>query len=184
MITIKNILVPTSVSTVSVPAIGYAASLAQDHEAEVVLLNVLRVEAIKKHMTGGYADGLAIPAEAGGIVQRQTDMDKFYAQKKQLLLAFVHEKIGADLRKTVKITPLIRLGKIVEETLAAATELRCDLIVMASEEARLSRFFRGTVTERIMRQAPCPVLSMQPSAQIRLGEEERLQVRAIDQWAA
>ena len=183
MITIKSILVPTDLSTVSVPAIGYAVSLAHHHGAEVILLNVLPIEAMKKHITG-YAEGFAIPAQAGGSVQSQPDVGKLYAQKKQVMLAFVQEKIGAELRKTVKITPVVRLGKVVEETLAAATEQRCDLIVVASEGARLSRLFGKSVTERIVRQAPCPVLSMQPSAQIRLKEDERLHVRAIDQWAA
>jgi len=183
MITIKSILVPTDLSPVSIPAIGYAVSLAQHHEAEVFLLNVLPVEAMKKHITG-YADGLAIPAGVGGSVHGQPDIGQLYAQKKQVMLAFIQEKIGAELRRTVKITPIVRLGKVVEETLAAATEQRCDLIVVASEGARLSRLFGKSVTDRIVRQAPCPVLSMQPSAQIRLREDERLQVGAINQWAA
>jgi len=36
MITIKKILVPIDLSSVSVPAIGYASSLAKDHHAEVI----------------------------------------------------------------------------------------------------------------------------------------------------
>lgn len=122
MITIKSILVPTDLSTVSVPAIGYVASLADHHGAEVFVLNVLPVRALKQHLSGGYADGLAIPTEAGVSFQEQPDIDRLYAQKKQLLLSFVQDKIGADLRKTVKITPVIRLGKVAEEIVAAATE--------------------------------------------------------------
>jgi universal stress protein A len=184
MIAIKTILVPTDLSRASVPAVGYATDLAQQLGAEVILLHVLPIEAMKKHITGGYGEGLAIPTEAGPGVQHQLDIDKFYEQKKQVLLAFVQQKVGADLRKGVKITPLVRLGKVVEETLAVAAEERCDLIVMASEGARLRHLFGGGITDRVVRHAPCPVLSMQPSAQIRLERDERLEVRLIDRWAA
>ena len=41
MITIKKILVPMELSNVSVPAIGYASSLAKNLDAEVILLHVM-----------------------------------------------------------------------------------------------------------------------------------------------
>jgi nucleotide-binding universal stress UspA family protein len=184
MLTIKKILVPTDLSAVSVPAIGYASSLAKDRDAEVVLLHVIPVEAMKKRFTAGYGEGLAFPAETSVNVPRQSDLDSIYEQKKQLVLAFVQQKIGPDLRTNLKIRPLVKLGKVVEETIAAAKEEQCDLIVMTSEGGRLKHIFSGSNTERIVRHAPCPVLSMQPSAQIRMEEDHRLQVKLIDQWAA
>jgi nucleotide-binding universal stress UspA family protein len=184
MLTIKKILVPTDLSAVSVPAIGYAGSLAKDHDAEVILLHVVPLEAMKKHFTGGYADSLALPPGAGVNIQREADIDSFYEQKKQRLIAFVQQRIGSDLRKSVKIRPIVKPGKVVEEIIATAREERCDLIVINSEGRRLSRLFGGSVTERLVRQAPCPVLSMQPTAQISIEKDQRLEVKLIDQWAA
>ena len=46
MITLKKILVPTDLSNLSVPAVGYALSLAKLHDAEVSLLHVLPNEAM------------------------------------------------------------------------------------------------------------------------------------------
>ena len=184
MITIKRILVPCDLSTVSVPAIGYAISLAQDRDAEVILLNVQAIEAMKKHFTGGYAEGVALTSGAPVAVQQQPDIDNFYEQKKQLLVAFAQQKIAPELRKAVKIRPLVKLGKIVEEILATAREEQCDLVVMASEGGRLRHLFGGTISERIVRYAPCPVLTMQPSAQIRFEKDQRLEVKQIAQWAA
>jgi hypothetical protein len=66
----------------------------------------------------------------------------------------------------------------------SAREEQCDLVVMASEEGRLRHLFGGTISERIVRYAPCPVLTMQPSAQIRIEKDQRLKVKQIEQWAA
>ena len=44
MITIKKILVPMELSNVSVPAIGYASSLAKNLDAEVILLHVMPID--------------------------------------------------------------------------------------------------------------------------------------------
>jgi nucleotide-binding universal stress UspA family protein len=184
MITIKKILVPTELSPVSVPAIGYASSLAKERDAEVVLLHVVPLEAMKTHFTGGYGEGLALPTGTTVRAQREPDIDNFYEQKKQRMLAFVQQKIGPELRNAVKIRPLVKLGKVVEETIAVAKEEQCDLIVMTSEGGRLRYLFGASNTERIVRQAPCPVLSMQPAAQIRTEKDQRLQVKLIDQWAA
>jgi len=78
----------------------------------------------------------------------------------------------------------VKLGKIVEEILATAREEQCDLVVMASEGGRLRHLFGGTISERIVRYAPCPVLTMQPSAQIRFEKDQWLEVKQIAQWAA
>jgi nucleotide-binding universal stress UspA family protein len=184
MITIKKILVPTDLSHVSVPAIGYASSLAKERGAEVVLLHVVPMEAMKRHFTAGYGDALAFPTETGVSAQRHPDVDNLYEEKKQRMVAFVQKKIGSDLRTTVKIRPVVRFGKVVDETIAVAKEEQCDLIVMTSEGGHLRHLFGASNTERIVRQAPCPVLSMQPAAQIRTETDQRLQVKGIDQWAA
>jgi hypothetical protein len=84
----------------------------------------------------------------------------------------------------VKIRPLVKLGKVVEEIIAAAKEEKCDLIVMTSQGGTLRRLFGASITERIVRHAPCPVLSMQLSAQVRTENDERLEVKLINQWAA
>jgi nucleotide-binding universal stress UspA family protein len=99
MITIKRILVPRDLSTVSVPAIGYAISLAQDRDAEVILLNVQAMEAMKKHFPGGYVEGVALTSGAPVAVQQQPDIDNFYEQKEQLLVAFAQQKIDPELAK-------------------------------------------------------------------------------------
>jgi nucleotide-binding universal stress UspA family protein len=183
MITIKKILVPMELSTLSVPAIGYASSLARNLDAEVILLHIVPMESLKQNFGGGYGEGLGIGADTPGITP-QTSVEHLYQNKQQIMLGFLDQKIGPGLRQKVKFRPLVRLGKITDEIIAAAKEEQCDLIVMTGREGSLRRLFGASVTERVVRHAPCPVLSMRPSAQVRTEKDERLQVSMVDRWAA
>jgi universal stress protein A len=184
MITIKKILVPIDLSSVSVPAIGYASSLAKDHHAEVILCHVIHPESLKEHFAGGYGEAVVFPLETPMNVRHESSVENIFESKKQLMLRFLEQTIQPDLRNVVKIRPLVKLGKVVEEIMAAAKEEQCDLIVMTSRGSSLRRLFGGSITERVVRNAPCPVLSMQPSAEVRTEKDERLQIKLIDQWAA
>lgn len=186
MITIKKILVPTDFSNISVPAIGYAISLAKDHGAEVIVLHVVSTRVMKEHFSERYyiTEGLLSPAEAPMGAGRQPNLENLFESKKQLLHNFLEQKIGPELLKTAKINIFIRLGKAVGEIAATAKEEQCDLIVMTSRGSRLRRLFRGSLTERVVRRAPCPVLSIQPSAEVRTEKDKRVPAKLIDKWAA
>jgi nucleotide-binding universal stress UspA family protein len=56
---------------------------------------------------------------------------------------------------------MVREGDPVEQILAAADELKADLIVMPTT-GRTGVFdaLRGSTTERVLRRAPCPLLAV------------------------
>lgn len=91
------------------------------------------------------------------------------------------EKSGAKL---VNIRTVIKIGKVTEEILAVAKEEQCDLIVMTSHGGRLRRLVHGSFTDRVVQRATCPVLSIQPWAEIRTEANKRVPIRLIDKWAA
>jgi len=185
MIVIKKIVVPTDFSSGSVPALGYAIALAKDHDAEIIVLHALPPKIMREHFSDGYvAGGIVTPAEAPMPVAAQPNLENLFESKKQILHNFLEQKIAHELLAAVKITPLIRIGKVVDEIVAAAKEEQCDVIVMASQASRLRRMFRGSFTERVVRKAPCPVLSILPSAEVRTVRDERVPVKLIDKWAA
>jgi nucleotide-binding universal stress UspA family protein len=184
MITISKILVPTDLSSYSVPGIGYATSLAKLHDAEMLVLHAMPYAAIKEIFGPGYASqGLIEPAGAP-IGGRHADVEGILETKKQIVLNFLEQKVAPELLHAVKIRQIIRLGKVVQEIIATAKEEQSDLIVITSHASPFRRLFHATFTERVIREAPCPVLSIQPSAQIRTGEHERLTASLIDRWAA
>jgi nucleotide-binding universal stress UspA family protein len=181
MIAIKKILVPTDLSDSSVPAIGYALALAKMHGAEVGLLHVLPSKAIKENLAHGYVtEGLMEPA-ALMSAGRVTNPESILERKQRIIHDFLQEKIASELLKTVKIAAIVRFGKPGKEILAAAKEEQSDLIVM---DRRSGLSLRGHITDRVAQQAPCPVLSIQGSAEIRNQENERVPLNHMEKWAA
>ena len=181
MVIIKKILVPTDLDDSSVPAIGYALSLAKTHGAEVGVLNVLPSKAIKEDLAPALVtEGLMEPG-ALTSASRATNSETVLERKQRILHDFLQQRIGSELLKSVKITALVRFGKPAKEILAAAKEEQSDLIVM---DRRPGLFVRGHITDRIVQQAPCPVLSLQGSAEIRTEQNERVPLSLMNNWAA
>jgi nucleotide-binding universal stress UspA family protein len=184
MITLKRILAPTDFSVITVPAIGYALSLAKELGAEVTVLHALPTEVMKEQFVNQFAPGdLAGPAAPVGL-SRPPDLEGLFERKKQVLHTFLEQRISSDLLKAVKVHAVIKVGKVADEIVATAKEEQCDLIVMTSHGSRLRRLLHGSFTDRVILQAPCPVLSIQPWTEIRTEENKRVAVKLIDNWAA
>jgi nucleotide-binding universal stress UspA family protein len=185
MITLKKILAPTDFSVITVPAIGYALSLAKELGAEVTVLHALPTEVMKEQFMNQLAPGdLAGPAAAPGGLTHPPDLEGIFERKKQVLHTFLEQRISSDLLRAVKVNAVIRIGKVAEEIVATAKEEQCDLIVMTSHGSRLRRLLHGSFTDRVILLAPCPVLSIQPWTEIRTEENKRVAVKLIDKWAA
>src|SRR5919109_36620 len=184
MVRIKKILVPTDLSERSLPAIAYAISLAKEHAAEVTLLHVLPRKMMEEQVSQSYvADGL-ISTDAPIGTMRQPNLGSIIETKQQILNNHLHQMVGPELLKGLKISPLVRFGKTVDEIVAAAKEEKMDLIVITNRGPGFRNLFRGSLTERIARHAPCPVLMIQLSAEVRTEKDTRVPVRLIDKWAA
>jgi nucleotide-binding universal stress UspA family protein len=67
---------------------------------------------------------------------------------------------NAHVRQNVPVDLEVRLGRPAEEIVAAATESKCDLIVLSTRgDTGLDRYLIGSVADRVARLAPCPVFS-------------------------
>lgn len=56
---------------------------------------------------------------------------------------------------------IMRTGNAAHEIIAAAADLKTDLIVMATHgRTGVPHLFLGSVAERVVREAPCPVLTV------------------------
>jgi len=66
-----------------------------------------------------------------------------------------------DVTRTERALVKVRLeeGDIAQKIVEVAEEENCDVIVMGGHERNsLKRFFMGSVTEKVIGHAPCPVL--------------------------
>jgi universal stress protein A len=137
---LKNILVPTDLSEDSAKAVKYAAALAQEFDSVVWLLNVSE---IMPAFTG--VEGVAIAMDPREELGR--------AEERMAEFAAKHVPAG------VSVTSLVRQGRFVDEVSALAKDRSIDLVVI-STHARTgwSRTIYGSLAERVLHHAPCPVL--------------------------
>jgi universal stress protein A len=137
---IRTILVPHDFSPAAGAALREAGLLAQSLDAKLVLLHVFRqpIEVLSPYE-------IALPES---LVQEVRD-----ASTKRL------EAELAKLPKGVPAEAQVREGPPEEVIPAAAADLHADLIVMGTRGLTgLKHVLLGSVAERTLRAAPCPVL--------------------------
>ena len=75
------------------------------------------------------------------------------------------ERVGAAARRGLTARSLIKTGVATEGIVDAAAESHADLIVIGTHgRTGLTRLVVGSVAERVVRLAPCAVLTIKPAA--------------------
>ena len=150
MIKLRKVLVPTDFSESARHALTYGTSFAREYEAELTLLHVV------ENLTVGYASDL-FPVPMQEVFQEISG----YAKTE---LA----KLGAQAReKNVSVVEHVAQGKPSAEIIRFARETEIDMIVLGTHgKGMLDQALFGSTTERVVRRAPCPVLT------VRLAEHE------------
>jgi len=140
---IQNILATTDLSNDSITGVRYAVALAEKVGASAVLLHV--VEFPPPPMPGMRAVTLSL---------QDSEIAK-HARARLKTLAKRESK--GDL----KLTPILRNGNSFYGIITAARERAADLIVIATHGyTGAKRVLLGSTTERVVRHAPCPVLTV------------------------
>jgi universal stress protein A len=145
---IRQILAPTDFSELSKQAIARAYELAQTFGAKLVLLHVVELPAYPVEVFLPSAEGTRLLDD----LERQARLDLA-----QLLPQAQNDKVEIACQ-TVVGTPYLKILEV------AAAE-KVDLIVIATHgRTGLSHLVVGSVAERVVRMAPCPVLTIRPTA--------------------
>ena len=144
MFTPKTILVPTDFSEFSDRAVRQAADIAEQNNAKVFLLHV--VDKLQQ-----CAIDYCIPLET--MMRVQSDSEKEASKKMQ-------EEVDKIVKaKKIDVVFDVKSGIPYEEILKEQRERMADLIVIASHgRTGLLKSLIGSVAERVMREAKCPVL--------------------------
>lgn len=138
----ERILVPTDGSEAMDDVIDHAAALAAEHDATLHTIYVAN--------TASLSD---IPMDAGweGI----TDALQREGKRAISVVENVAESHG------VSIETAVREGSPAKEIQRYATEEECDILVMGTHgRSGVDRLLLGSVTERIVRTSPIPVLTI------------------------
>ncbi len=146
MLPVKRILWPTDFSPPSYGALKAAEELAQHFSAELVVLHV--VPPIPAIPTGGSLEGIFSPSYP-------LEME---SQAREALRKVVERNISGK----TKTEALVVHGNVGGEIVNVAEKENVDVIVMATHGTTgWQRFVFGSVAEKVIRMAPCPVLSIQ-----------------------
>jgi universal stress protein A len=136
--TIATILVPVDFSKASAKALDYAAALAKQFGAKIIPLYVVELP------------------EVVGMFQLLLEDDEMKDVCRAKLSKFARK---AAIPGNLLDSPLVRKGRAHHEIVEAARTLKVDLIVISTHGyTGLNRALLGSVTERVVREAPCPVL--------------------------
>lgn len=146
----RRILWPTDFSRLANAVLSQAARLATRSGAQLLVLHVLSPPAI-----------YAVP-DLSGIAWDQLERESRAAA--QARLARLTNHVKARLPRT-RVQGVLAEGNPATEILRAAKRLKCDLILIATHgHSGLAHLLIGGVAERVVRTAPCPVLTVRHPA--------------------
>ena len=142
---LNSILVPVDFSAGSKHALAYAMRLADTLGASLHVVHVLD----DSFAVAGYLEVYAGDYMEAAVRQAGAELETVLTpeQKARYSAAFA-----------------VRTGKPANEILEYLAEHReIDLVVMATAgRGRVARLMMGSVTDRVLRTAPCPVLTLHP----------------------
>ncbi len=145
MAKLQRILCPTDFSELSVGAVNYAVLLAQTFGARLHLLHVVD-QAYQYWMAMGPETLPAGPTPDELIKTATKQMEEFAGK-------YVPEKLQAS-REVISGRPFLEIIRV-------AKERKSELIVIGTHgRGALKQMLLGSVAEKVVRKAPCPVLSV------------------------
>ncbi|MDP6559091.1 MAG: universal stress protein [Candidatus Binatia bacterium] len=149
----KKILAPTDLSRFSQASVRHALMLAKRMGAEVTIYHVVTHAELMKYnrdMSEGTTESLMRPPH--------NILDRY----EEALVRFLKSHFS-DLVSGVKIQQKVELGVPHKNIVELAKDEGSDLIVISTHgRTGLSHMPIGSVAEKVVRQASCPVLSIHP----------------------
>jgi nucleotide-binding universal stress UspA family protein len=142
---IRRIIHASDFSKASRAAFGKAVNLAKAYRAELLVVHVLSV--VPPFLGEGYVPpNVWEEVEAGARVGAERQLNRLVAKGR---------------RAGVRIKSLVVLGSPYEDIVRAAKRTGADLLVLGTHgRTGLTKVLLGSVAERVLRTASCPVLTV------------------------
>ena len=142
---IELILCPIDFSEFSVRAYHHAVSLAEHYQAKLVAQHVVE---LWRHPSASFAASAGLYEEF-----EQALRESGSKQLQEFVKNHTHDEIQPEL--------VVQEGVAADSILSFAQAEKADVIVMGTHGWRgFDRLMLGSVTDRVMRRAPCPVLAI------------------------
>jgi universal stress protein A len=145
MTRMRVILHPSDFSAASRPAFAHALQVAKERGAELVVAHVLPT---------------VIPMAGDGYISPRA-YDDMMAASRAHAQRQLDRLVGAAKKARVRARAFLLEGVAWEQLVRLARARKAALIVMGTHgRTGLSRLFLGSVAERVIGSAPCPVLTV------------------------
>ena len=145
MIDLKRILVPTDFSKFSQSALQYAAAFSEKFGAELYLLHVVQDLAVF------IPDMITVTPPPSPSLEQLSSAARAAFDRLIKDNQLLHLKIHREVREGTPFYEIIRFAK----------DTNIDLIVMGTHgHTGLVHVLMGSVSEKVVRKAPCPVLTV------------------------
>jgi nucleotide-binding universal stress UspA family protein len=142
MISYKRVLVPVDFSEPSRKAVTYAMTIAAQTNAKLFVAHIVPDRSALNY---------AFPAETYEAEKQQ------YASAKRE----IEKLIPPECADMFDVEMIVKTGRVDAELIGIVKEQGVDLVVMGSHgRTHLGRWFIGSVTERLLRKLPVPLLSV------------------------
>jgi len=150
----RNIVVPLDASAVAEQVLPYVRDFVQNRAVKIHLISVGPLATV--------VSASAAPVRLYPLVMSHADLELHVHERdriEQELANYLHG-IAIDLAQGSATTEVeVRFGEPAEEIIDFAQDVKADLIAMCTHgRTGLARWAYGSVAEKVMRHAHCPVL--------------------------
>jgi nucleotide-binding universal stress UspA family protein len=138
----RHILVAHDFHETAESALGLAIELAEKLTSRVTIVHAYEIPVYS------FPEGVTLTAEAVGRIH-------------ELTTKALEGVVARAQRPGLTVEGMLRQGAAWSEVVAAATKTKADLIVIGTHGRRgLAHALLGSVAEKVVRTAPCPVLTV------------------------
>ena len=145
MIDIHRILCPIDFSDHSRRALDHAVTIARSHKSTVTVLYVFA----------------PLPVAAVGLGPMGLEPTVLSPIDRERLLEDTEAFAATEVAQGVTVEALVRGGSVAAEIVDQAVDMKADLLVMGTHgRSGFERLMLGSVAEKVLRKAPCPVMTV------------------------
>jgi nucleotide-binding universal stress UspA family protein len=157
MIKMRKILHPTDFSEFSSHAMRYAASFAQEYAATLYVLHI--VEEVHTPLYFDVPQFYLQSPDSRSWTQLMAEMEDKSRRS-------LEDILPQEFKSTIQTVYLIRRGDPFHEIMQCASDIQADIIVCGTHgRTGLQHALFGSVAEKLVRKAPCPVFTVRMPTQ-------------------
>ena len=174
---VQQILVPVDYSDDAAHALQWAASLAEQYRARLMVLHVIG-KAVEEVVPQGAGYATQAPACYGGMApgSQPFGWQPIIIDLEAQAHAQVQEFAARHLPRHLVVQAQVAVGKPAEAIVRVAHEVGVDLIVMGTHgRTGVRHLLLGSVAEAVIRRARCPVMTVRSGGDVaaRSGEDHQ-----------